>query len=73
MKKEDLSEMEIKKKFHDYLQDYLMSDEGCISIEQAIKEVNKRWPRKQKVDKSLTKQFKKGLEDLKSGRIRRVA
>ena len=27
------------------LRDFLMSDEGCISIEEARKELNKKWPR----------------------------
>jgi len=27
------------------LRDFLMSEEGCISIEDARKEVDKKWPR----------------------------
>jgi len=27
------------------LRNFLMSDEGCVPIEEAIKEVNKKWPK----------------------------
>lgn len=27
------------------LRNLLMSDEGCVPIEEAIKEVNKKWPK----------------------------
>ncbi len=42
MKKENhkWTEEETRKKFHDFM----FSEEGYISIEQAIKEVNKKYP-----------------------------
>ena len=29
----------------EHLRQFLMSDEGCVSIEEARKEVEKKWPR----------------------------
>jgi hypothetical protein len=67
--KQKITEEESRKKFHDFM----FNEEGYISIKEALERAKKRWPRKQKVDKKLTNQFKNGLEDLKSGRIKRVA
>ena len=38
--------MEIKiDKIEEHLREFLMSDENCVTIEEARKEANERWPR----------------------------
>ena len=36
-----------KPNIEEKLREFLMSDEGYIPIEEAIKEANERWPKKQ--------------------------